>query len=334
VGPHRPDEDLQRGLAAWAGSRWPGEDHTIRELKRPDSGWANETILVTVGPRRLVVRLPQAMPLYPHYPLAAQAKVMAAVGAGGVPVPEVVALELNDEWLGEPFLAMARVAGRAGPEAPALDRDLAAQAPEQQARMQRGMLDLLPAIHAIDWQSEGLADVLLRGDLVEWSRFYIDWATDGRPPPALAEAIAWCSENEPSHRREVLCWGDVRLGNVLFDEHHRVTAILDWELATIGAPESDLAWYLVLDDLLEAFTRRRVPGFEPEPVLVERYQDATGQRVENLEWHKIFALTRSVALSERLARVAAETGLPYPGIAGDANPVLHQLTSRIERYQV
>ncbi|HET6875100.1 MAG TPA: phosphotransferase family protein [Acidimicrobiales bacterium] len=333
MGPHRPDADLQRGLAAWAASRWPGEDNTIGELKRPDSGWANETILVTVGPRRLVVRLPQAMPLYPEYPLAAQAKVMAAVARGGVPVPEVVALELNDEWLGEPFLVMARVEGRPGPEAPVLDRDLAERAPALQARMQHGMFDQLPAIHRIDWESEGLEDFLLRGDLVAWSRYYIDWATDGRPPTALAEAIDFCAQHEPAHRREVLCWGDVRLGNVLFDDEYRVTAVLDWELATIGPPESDLAWYLVLDDLLEAFTQRRVPGFDLEGPLVDRYEQAAGQPVENLEWHKIFALTRSVALSERLALLAAETGLPYPGIAGDGNPVLHQLTKRIQIFE-
>jgi aminoglycoside phosphotransferase (APT) family kinase protein len=333
VGPHRPDDDLERGLAAWAESRWPGEDHTVGELRRPDSGWANETILVTIGSRPLVVRLPQAMPLYPHYPLAAQARVMAAAGKRRVPVPEVVALELNDEWLGEPFLAMAKASGQPGPEAPALDRDLARWPPERQARMQHGMLDQLPAIHDIDWEGEGLPEWLLSGDLVEWTRFYIDWASDGHPPAALAEAIAWCADNEPAHRRQVLCWGDVRLGNVLFDEYQRVTAVLDWELATIGPPESDLAWYLVLDDLLEAFTHRRVPGFDAEPAVIDRYQRATGQPVENLEWHKIFALTRSVALSERLARLAADTGLPYPGMAGDGNPVLQELAKRIEHFQ-
>jgi len=35
--------------------------------------------------------------------------------------------------------------------------------------------------------------------------------------------------------------GDYRLDNLLFDEQDTVTAILDWEMATLGEPLTDLA---------------------------------------------------------------------------------------------
>src|SRR2546430_12257364 len=44
----------------------------------------------------------------------------------------------------------------------------------------------------------------------------------------------------------VLCWGDVRIPNVVFGDDFRARAVLDWEMASIGPPELDIGWYLVI----------------------------------------------------------------------------------------
>jgi hypothetical protein len=62
------------------------------------------------------------------------------------------------------------------------------------------------------------------------------------------------------------------------------------------------------------------------------YEAALGRTVHDLAWHEIFALTRSVAINERQARLAATTGIPYPGVAGDENPVLGVLNEKIAAY--
>jgi aminoglycoside phosphotransferase (APT) family kinase protein len=103
-------------------------------------------------------------------------------------------------------------------------------------------------------------------------------------------------------------------------------------MATIGPAEMDLGWYLVLDALTTHFTKRRVPGFLDRDEFVATYERALGRAVCNLDWYEIFALTRSVAVNERQARLAATTGVAYPGVAGDDNPVLRQIVRRIEAY--
>ena len=46
--------------------------------------------------------------------------------------------------------------------------------------------------------------------------------------------------------RVALNWGDARLPNLIFRDD-RVAAVLDWEMAFLGDPEADLAWWLFLD---------------------------------------------------------------------------------------
>ncbi|HWE54858.1 MAG TPA: phosphotransferase family protein [Acidimicrobiales bacterium] len=337
-GIRRDETAVKRGLAAWAAHQWPDLRPKLAGLDRPDSGWANETLLVTFAAddhvERAVIRLPQTMPLYPEYRLDAQAAVLDALAGGPVPVPRLIAYETDDQWLGEPFLAMSWEAGRAGPEAPALSRDLLDRPAVEQADLQGHFIDTLATIHA---QELDLGAVLRRPDTltgeVAWWRSYVDWATDGSPPAAMTAAVEWCAAHAPVDAGACgLCWGDVRLGNALFDDSGRVTAVLDWELASLGPPEMDVAWYVVLDDLLERFTGRRVPGFGTTDQVIARYEAAAGRPLRSMGWHQVFALTRSVAISERLARLAARSGLPYPGIAGDDNPVLHELTRRIATY--
>jgi aminoglycoside phosphotransferase (APT) family kinase protein len=117
----------------------------------------------------------------------------------------------------------------------------------------------------------------------------------------------------------------------MYDDDRNLTAILDWELATIGPPEMDLAWALALEDLIAHFTGSSVPGFLPRAEAIAHYEHAFGRAVVDLEWHEVFALTRSIAISDRLVRMAAEAGVEYPGAAGNDNPMLRYTEARIGR---
>ena len=54
-----------------------------------------------------------------------------------------------------------------------------------------------------------------------------------------------CAQTRPATEPPAsLCWGDARIGNMLFHDDRSVASVLDWEMATIGPAEMDLAWYL------------------------------------------------------------------------------------------
>jgi aminoglycoside phosphotransferase (APT) family kinase protein len=349
----RDDDELVRGLQAWCRHRWPGAPCTVVGITRPSAGWTNETLVVDTAteqdrdghddravPARFVVRLPPPVPTWPSYDLAAQARVLDALADTAVPVPRVLAYEDDGTWLGDAFLVMSFEDGHVGGEAPALDRWITDAPTGRQRALHESFVDTLAAIARADRPVGALTPVLRGGDgaalagELRWWRDYVDWAADGEPTAALADAIAWCADTAPviDAPSPSLCWGDARIGNVVFADDGRVRSVLDWELAWIGPAESDLAWYLVLDELTTRAVGGTVPGFLPREEVVARFERALGRDVVELRWHELFALTRSVAVNERQARLAEAAGIPYPGVAGDANPVVRALTKRIARF--
>jgi aminoglycoside phosphotransferase (APT) family kinase protein len=345
TGAVRDDEALTTGLESWLGASFPDRpDPRVDALVRPKSGWSNETVIIewswagrsARSSERLVVRLPLVVPSYPSYELRQQARVLDALSAGHVPAPRAVAVEDDECWLGTPFLVMSFVEGRPVGEAPALDKWLLGLPLAAQRRVQEGFLESLARAHTVDWTALTTGGDALRvgiaAEVTYWTH-YVDWAADGAPARVLADALAWCAEAAPPVDVPMsLLWGDPRLGNVMYDDDGRVVALLDWELASIGPAEMDLAWYLVLDELVAGFVERTVPGFVDRDASIRFYERALGREVAHVAWHEIFALARSIAINDRQARLAAAAGTRYPGVAGEANPMLAILADRITAF--
>jgi aminoglycoside phosphotransferase (APT) family kinase protein len=322
TGGRRDDAALAAGLGRWVAEnagRVPGAGTgsgapRVGGLAHADGGLANETLLVDLGPddAGMVVRLPPLDATFPDYDLAPQAAVQNAVAAAGVPAPAPAIVEPDPAWVGAPFLAMPRVHGDIAGPAPAFDRYVLEAGPALQRVMYDGLIDALADIHAVPWEAAGLAEVLagprLTDALARWSA-YVEWSSsDGEPLPALAEALDWCARHCPPEREAVLLWGDVRLGNLVFDDARHVVAVLDWDLAALGPREMDLSWLFGLDFMMEALFGRRVPGFPSRLEALERYERASGHTVRDLEWHEVFALARALAINDRHQRITGDPG--------------------------
>ena len=136
---------------------------------------------------------------------------------------------------------------------------------------------------------------------------YVEWSSEGDPLPALAEALAWSASRVPPESEPVLLWGDVRLGNLVFDEERRVRAVLDWDLASIGPAEMDVAWHLGLEDMMVTLFDRRVEGFPPRDEVIARYErERVAARCLDLDWHEVFALVRALAINDRHQRISGD----------------------------
>jgi aminoglycoside phosphotransferase (APT) family kinase protein len=322
TGGRRDDAALHEGLDRWVaahpglvpGARdADGPPPRIAALAHAHGGMANETVLVDFGPDHpgFVVRLPPLEPTFPGYDLGPQATVQNAVAASGVPAPAPALVVTDPGWLGSPFLVMPRVRGDIPGPAPVFDPYVADAPPEVQRRTYEGLLDTLASIHAVPWEARGLGTVLpgagLRDALDRWAA-YVDWSSGGDPLPALGAALEWCGERLPAERAAVLLWGDVRLGNLVFDPERRVTAVLDWDLASLGPPGMDLGWHFGLESMMDSLFGRRVPGFPGRAESLARYERAGGHRVddEELHWHEVFALVRALAINDRHQRITGE----------------------------
>ena len=296
----RDPDELRTGLERWLG-------RAIGEIERPDPGWSCETVIVE---RELVVRLPPLGDgIFPAYDLAQQAAVQAAVGAAGLPVAEPVRYEPDPGFLGTPFVAMPFVEGPIPEPFTAADPWLTGL-PDDGARraVWHSFLHTLGEIHRVDADGLGLRAGL--NPELEWWERYLGWATDGSPPPGLADALAWCRSHRPSAEPpSTLLWGDVRLGNVIFDpDQLEPRAILDWDMASVGPAEMDLAWFLALEQVPVDLTGMTVPGFGARDDTIAFTEHRLGRALQDLDWHEVFALVRASAVSTRIALLFERSG--------------------------
>ncbi len=328
TGGQRDDAALREGLSRWVaahpelvpGGRGEGGDGNadgpppqIASLEHAGGGMANETVLVDLGPGRagMVVRLPPLEPTFPDYDLGPQATIQNAVAAAGVPAPAPAVVEHDPDWIGAPFLVMPRVSGDIAGPAPVFDPYVMDAGPDLQRRMHDGLFDTLAAIHAVPWEVSDLGGALpelsVHDALARWSA-YVDWSSQGDPLPALSAALEWCASRLPGERARVLLWGDVRLGNLVFDADRRVTAVLDWDLASLGPPEMDLGWHFGLEFMMASLFDRSVPGFPERAESVAHYERTSGNTVreDELDWHEVFALVRALAINDRHQRITGD----------------------------
>ena len=212
--------------------------------------------------------------------------------------------------------------------APVFDPYVMEAGPGLQRRMSEGLMEVLAATHAVPWEAAGLGGVFpgrsVRDALARWAA-YVEWSSQGEPLPALAAALEWCAGHVPAERDAVLLWGDVRLGNLVFDPARRVTAVLDWDLACLGPPEMDLGWHFGLESMMTSLFDRSVPGFPDRAESLAHYERASGYEVGEAElaWHEVFALVRALAINDRHQRITAD-----PRRAG--NPMGAILLERVQ----
>jgi len=308
----RDPESVRTGLEAWLGQ-------PIGTITRPSTGGlSSETYLFDSPAGSLVARMaPDGDGLFPVYDLGMQAQVMQALHAHHVvPVPRVIAYVEDPRWLGAPFVVMERAAGRIPTDHPPFTvvgwvHDAS---PPHQRALQDHFVDLCARLHRAEWRSLGLeiasrpAGTGLHGEFAWWSA-YLDFAADGSPAGLVCDARAWCLEHLPADEpAPSLCWGDVRIPNVVFDRSYRPSAVLDWEMASIGPAELDMGWYFVIHDMTVA-TTGDLPGFRSRAEVLRRYEAALGRAVHDLTWYEAWAAFRAAAIMVRLTVLLHELGL-------------------------
>ena len=296
----RDIDDLRSGLSRWLG-------RPIGTIERPAPGWSCETLVIDGD---LVVRLPPlGEGIFPVYDLAQQAAVQEAVHAVGIPVAAPARYEADPTFLGEPFVAMPFISGPIPSEPTPMDTWLVGLADDSKVRtVWHSFVETVSAIHATPTLELGLRSGL-DDELAYWSS-YLAWACDGAPPRDLTTALDWCATHRPNNEPSSgLLWGDVRLGNVVFDVGQCAPkAVLDWDMATTGPAEMDLAWFLALDKLQTDLTGLTLRGFGTREETVATAELRLGRALTHLEWYEVLALVRASAISTRIAVLFERAG--------------------------
>jgi aminoglycoside phosphotransferase (APT) family kinase protein len=116
----------------------------------------------------------------------------------------------------------------------------------QREPIYHSMIETMANLHNVDWKAVGLesygkAEGYIPRQIKRWSGQFE--ASRTGEMPAMDKLMAWLPDNMPEKDETTIAHGDFRVGNlILHPTEPRVVSILDWELATLGHPLSDLAY--------------------------------------------------------------------------------------------
>lgn len=320
--PMDPEVQRQR-LVPWLAARLPDtQDLQVSPLQRPGGGISNETYFVDVQYRQqgqpvertLVLRWPpKGVTAFPRevYDMGRQYRLLRALASTTVPVPPVLGLEEDANVLGAPFYVMDKVQGWVPSDfppyhvaGPLFDASVA-----ERQHLWWNAVEAIARIHTLDWRAAGLSFLGEPGDGSDFIPSQIALydavhALNGEPlAPVLARTREWLLKHSYTPHHIGLCWGDARLGNLIVRDQ-QVAAVLDWEMACLGDPESDLGWFAHIDwATSEGRSRGATPRLDGLPSMAQtiaRYEAITGRRVERFHYHQVFATWRLAILFTRI----------------------------------
>jgi aminoglycoside phosphotransferase (APT) family kinase protein len=301
--PDVPGIDHDR-VSAWIAGTVDGAVPPFR-FSLIEGGRSNLTYRVTdaSGRRYVLRRPPLGHVLATAHDVAREHRIISAVGRTGVPVAPALGVCTDESVNGAPFYVMGFVDGvvldspeRAAGLTTEVKRDLS-----------HDLIDVLADLHAVDVDAVGLGDLAKREGYVERQvrRWTTQWENSRtRELPAIDEVARRLASDIPIQVGVSIAHGDYRFGNCLVDTaSHRVTAVLDWELCTLGDPLADVGYlgvYWVRDD--GSGSRPNDPtgagGFPSYRDLVERYAARTGRDVSRIDYYVAFSAFRLAVISE------------------------------------
>ncbi len=281
-----------------------------------DGGQSNPTYLLHTAAEKFVLRRrPPGVLLESAHQVQREYRVMSALHGAGFPVPEPVAMCVDEDVIGSQFYVMRFVPGRIFCDCRMPDLSV-----EERARVFDSVNETLAQLHVLDPDKLGLGDFGRPGNYfarqtARWSRQYEGSRT--QEIPEMERLMAWLPTAVPADDGRVsVIHGDFSFHNLLIDPGTgKVAAVIDWELSTLGHPMGDLSYHLmewyrpegidIRGTLRGAdFVALGIPTLDE---YVRRYAERTGFDMAGvLPFYRSFNLFRVAAILQGVAHRAAQ----------------------------
>jgi len=311
-----PAEDVRRplvdagALEGFLDRRVSGRGHL--QVERHAAGHSNETFFVRRGSDEWVLRRPPRGAFLPTaHDVLREYRVLSALAGTGVRSPRPLVACDDSAVIGAPFYLMERARGFVIRDA--LPPGFGPDDHEARAGIGDELVDALVELHAVDWRSVGLEGLgkptgYLERQVRRWSGQLALTTRFTRTLSDLVEVGEWLAGHVPESGPTTIVHGDYKLDNMVFapDPPAQLTAILDWEMATIGDPLADVGWMVSFwrepgdpADILEGDTAiTRLPGFRSRQELLDRYAKGSARAIHDLTFYTVLAVWKLAVLLE------------------------------------
>ena len=271
-------------------------------------GHSNVTYLVRRGQTKVVLRRPPRPPLPPSaHDVVREATLLRALAGHYSRLPTVLLTCTDEAVIGAPFYVMEHLDGDVLIDA--IPSRFAA--PARRREIGRELVDALAELHAVDWRACGLEDFAPPTGYLprQLRRFGELWERNRtRDVPVLDRVTEWLWQKAPVSRETTVIHGDYRLGNAIFapGTPARLSAVLDWELATLGDPLADVGYLLAnwpapgqpRDPMNDLSRLASEPDMPTRDELLARYEEVSGRSLQDIDWYRVLAVWKSAIFLE------------------------------------
>ena len=207
--------------------------------------------------------------------------VMKTLVDVGYPVPEIYDYDLSGDVIEKPFILMRQIMGKT------LDDTYRNVSQEEFDYGVNLLIELFFRLHQLDITPFTEIPYLLytKEATQRILEYYSISVEEGLP--WIEPVVSWLKENQPHERVEdqVLLHLDYHGMNVMIDEDNK-PYVIDWSAARIADYRIDLAWTTLLYTTFG--------GEFYGDLIIEKYSELSGKRVDNLEYYEVLATTRRI----------------------------------------
>ena len=292
------------------------ENHLIGSIeselfvKQFTHGYSNLTYLLSIENKEYVLRKPPIGAIKRGHDMSREFKVQSAVQKEFSKVPKMFAYTDDAAVLGSEFYIMEKVEGIILNFKEAKKRAIPAN---DYKTIANAWLDTFTELHQLDYDAIGLTNLgkpegYVERQVTNWGKQYLKAAT--KDVPSAEKVMQWMQENQPKNYQHCLIHNDYKYDNVVFKDNSwkEITAVLDWEMATLGDPLMDLGtslgyWTLASD---HDFIKQGIPSptiFEGNPMrseIVASYAKKSGRDIHNMVFYYAFGLFKIAVIAQQI----------------------------------
>lgn len=310
----RPGEEIDIGRLSAFLSEELGLPTGEIEVEQFPAGSSNLTYLVRLGRVEYVLRRPPfGNTVKSAHDMQREFDVLSKLSAVYAPAPKPLIFSRDVSIISSEFYLMERRHGLIiRGKIPGTYESLISS---QDSRLDvcRSFIQNLADLHRLDYRSAGLeslgrADGYNRRQVEGWTKRYFAAKTDTWDE--LEKAIIWLNDNIPAESGASLIHNDYKFDNVMLDptDLTKITAVLDWEMVTIGDPLMDLGTTLgywmsrdVGNELLNMpFNPRVLMENISRQQLVELYSESLGRNVPDMLFYYVFGTFKIAVIAQQI----------------------------------
>ncbi len=293
------------------------------------AGSSNLTYLVRFGDAEYVLRRPPfGNTVKSAHDMQREFDVLSKLSAVYPPAPKPLLFCSDESVIGSEFYLMERRNGLVirgkipgthdgsvppavvGGLSPAIEIE---RSQEYRLAVCRAFIKNLADLHSLDPGDAGLEGLgkpegYNRRQVEGWTKRYFTAKTD--EVPELESAITWLNATIPAEWAASLIHNDYKFDNVMLDpaDLTKITAVLDWEMVTIGDPLMDLGTTLGYWMSADAGDEMLNMPFNPRVLmenisrcdLVEMYAAASGRDVSNIIFYYVFGTFKIAVIAQQI----------------------------------